>query len=537
VAPALHYAAAMRTLAPALLLLAGCAVEAADDVETTAQPLDNGYTTVGCTTAERSKIASAMQLIDLRIDEPQYLECLQGAYLVERYGVIPEDIITRLQELPTTVECVPAGHCGGNAGACATVPTFGNEIPETMAIEVDYLASTTASALAGTIVHEAAHTEGWNHYPSSSDLAYRAAVPNQAAACMSNLDANGWSRHDPYGDAELAVVGGEGGQPFHLRCPAGSHAIGATIDASTTINRIQLRCSDGSVTARAGEYKDSTTTITEDCSSQASLVGFSGRSDSMVRRLYRHCALTSLVLDDTPDPPTGSELLGGGMAGTQWERMCPIGMVVVGATGRSGARIDQVRWLCRDLDGNALPNPHLHTQFRGTKTGTSKLEQCSGHGAIRALWGHAGAEVNHLGAECVPTFPDGEGRPVASSATANRQELDFNGGTGGPVFNKSCPAGMLMVGLRFRSGARIDAIGGLCAEPTAWVDLDPAITNVSLSGGTTGQYSTLVCPIGEFLVGVQTWAAFTPAHDTTTVHAVHPLCRRLDVTLPPGNEI
>jgi hypothetical protein len=533
----------MRRLAPALLLLAGCAVEAvddvdpADDVESAEQPLNHGYTTVGCTAAERAKIASAVQLVDLRIDQPSYLECLQGAYLVERYGVIPEDIITRLQELPTTIQCVPAGTCGAGAGACASVPTFGEELPETMAIEVDYLASATASALAGTIVHEAAHTEGWNHYPSKSDLAYKAAVPVQAAACMSNLDGNGWSRRDPYGDAELAVVGGEGGQPFHLRCPAGTHAIGAIVDASTTINRIRLRCSDGSYTAHAGEYKDSTTSITDDCGSQASLVGFSGRSDSMVRRLYSHCALTSLVLDDYPDPPTGTELLGGGRAGTAWERRCPIGMVVIGATGRAGARIDQLRWLCRDLDGNTLPNPHLHNQHRGTKTGTSKLEQCSGHGAIRALWGHAGAEVNHLGAECVPTFPDSNGKPVPSSSTASRQELDFNGGIGGPVFNKPCPAGMLMVGLRFRAGARIDAIGGLCADPVAWAGGSAATSNVSLSGGTTGTYSTIQCPSREFLVGVQTWAAFTAAHGTTTVHAVQPLCRRLDVTVPPNNQI
>jgi len=231
-----------------------------------------------------------------------------------------------------------------------------------------------------------------------------------------------------------------------------------------------------------------------------------------------------------------SRFLGGAITGTFGSRMCPIGMSLIGAVGRSGARIDQVRWLCSDVDGAVLPHPSTPGS-RGTQTGNSKLELCSGHGAIHALYGHAGGEVDHLGAECFPTVIDAAGLPSALESNTTRHGLDFNGGTGGPVFNKPCPAGMLLVGLRVRSGARIDAIGGLCANPATWASGDLTTTNVSLSGGSTGTFSTLSCPSRAFVVGLRTWAAFTPEHNTTTLHGVAPLCRRLDgltTQVPPN---
>jgi hypothetical protein len=528
-----------RCLLFTIPILAGaCAIEPIDDIddvdeleelETAVQPLDGTWTTVNCTASEQTMIAGALDLIEQRLDSSEYLECVQSAYLIERYGVIVEDVVATLQEKPTTINCVAAGACGGSAVACAGVPEFGDDVPETMSVERDYLATASAASLARTIVHEAVHTHGWNHYPNSSDLAYPWSLPGQFGSCMSNLDPDGWSRSDPYGDAELTPVGGEGGQPFHLRCPSGQRATGITVDSSSYVNRIRLRCSGGSQTGVAGEYKDSTSTITHDCPAGASLVGFAGRSTSIVRYLRAYCA-SNTDLDNDVDPlPTTSRFLGGSYTGTLASRMCPIGMAVVGAVGRSGARIDQVRWLCSDYDGAVLANPHPHG-YRGTKAGNSKLEMCGGRGAIRALYGHAGGEVDQLGAECYPTITDAvTGLPSASEGNTRRHGLDFNGGTGGPVFSKPCPAGMLMVGLRFRSGARIDAIGGLCADPEAWASGNTATTNVSLSGGNTGTYSTLTCPSREFLVGLQTWAAYTPQHATTTVHGVAPMCRRLDV--------
>ena len=165
--------------------------------------------------------------------------------------------------------------------------------------------------------------------------------------------------------------------------------------------------------------------------------------------------------------------------------------------------------------------------YRGAKNGNGKLEQCSGNGIVRGLYGHAGAEVDQLGAECYATRMV-NGSPALIETNASRHGLDYNGGTGGPVFEKPCPTGTALVGLRFRSGGRIDAIGGVCANPASWAAGGTTVTNTPLSGGSTGTYSVLTCPARSFVTGLRTWAAFTPEHQTVTVHGVEPFCRRLN---------
>jgi hypothetical protein len=449
--------------------------------------------------------------------------------MIERYDTMVEDMITMLGELPTTVNCVDAGACGGDHVACAGVPPFGDSAPETMSIEDDYLASTTIDDLTRIIVHEAAHTKGWNHYPNFNDIAYPWSVPEQAGTCMKAFDPSGWPRLQPFGDTELSPVGGGGGQPFELRCPSGARVTGVTADSSTYMNRIKLRCSDGTFTASAGEYKDSTRTINHQCLSGDSLIGTSGYSDGMVRGLTAFCADDTDLANDVTNPTVTALWLGGSYTGTYASRVCPTGMAVVGAVGRSGARIDQLRWLCQDVDGAVLPNPHA-SYLRGIRRGNAKLGDCAGNGAIRALYGHASVEIDQLGAECYPTMPDAGGLPVVQASNATRHGLDFNGGTGGAVFNKPCPWDHVLVGLRVRSGNRLDAIGGICAPSTDWASgITSTASFTTMAGGTGGTYEALYCPNREFLVGLESWSDYTAGLDATTIHAVRMRCRRLDL--------
>jgi hypothetical protein len=432
------------------------------------------------------------------------------------------------RELPTTVYCVNPGYCGSGAAACAYVGD--GDDPEVMFIETDYLASRTAEEVAGTMVHESGHTKGWRHFGSLTDIGYRYSVNATGHECMEDLAQPGGSRHSPWGEAEQSPVGGTGGEPFHLRCPAGTRATGITVDASTIINRLQLRCSDGSVTARTGEYKDSTTTITHVCPAGSSLVMMRSRSDSMLRSLRSYCAPDAELEADDPTPTMISNLnLGGAATGTLAWRTCPTGMAVIGAVGRSGARIDQVRWICGDIDGDVMPNPHPHG-YRGTKNGSSKLDVCAGRGALRALYGRAGGQVNQVAGECDRTVPDdATGVPRPSGFLETRHGLDLHGGGGGTTFNQPCVNDSLVVGLQVRSGARIDAIAPVCADVDTWTAGTTWVQNVPLAGGTSGTLSTLLCPSREFVVGLQTWAAHTSQWNTTTVHGVQPICRRLDV--------
>jgi hypothetical protein len=525
-----------RSFALALLAsTAACGSVEQEDVGTIARGLNGSWTTANCTSQEEDLIAQAFGIINSRIGTSEYRQCLRSAFMIERHGVFVEDMIALMRVMPTKVRCVAPGTCGPKADACAPVPPFGTSIPEEMKIHKDYLGAVSASQLADTIVHEAAHTKGWTHFPFfSSEYGYPWSVTVQMGSCMAHLDTEGWSRLQPHGDTELSPVGGDGGQPFLLRCPSGARVTGATVDASTYVNRLRLRCSDGSYTARVGEFKDSTTTYTHNCSAGWSMVGFSGHADSILRNLRSWCVRDIDLESDYPSPQKATQWLGGSVAGTYAARLCPVGMAVVGAVGRSGARIDQVRWLCQDIDGAILPNPHAYG-YRGTRTGNAKIGICSGNGVIHALFGYAGAELDKLGGECFPTTRDVWGAPVLMAQYQTRHAFDVNGGPGGEVFDKPCPWGEVLVGLRVRSGARIDAVGGVCAKPADWSAGKNVVSYTPLSGGSTGSYSTLLCPAREFVVGLKTWAKHTPEHDTTTIHGVAPYCRNLGQPLTIGS--
>jgi len=314
-----------------------------------------------------------------------------------------------------------------------------------------------------------------------------------------------------------------------VRCPSGSSATGITADASSEyLNRFQLRCSDGSATSQVGEFKDSISTISHDCAAGSSLVRFDHTSSSIVQSANSFCASNQDLINNVASPALDERGLGGSVLGTPSVRACPTGMAIVGAVGRAGARIDQVRWLCEDVNGTTLPNPHF-VGLRGAANGRAKIELCSGHGAVRALWGHAGAEVDQLSAECFPTRVSASGQVELLEGNTRRHGLDFNGGTGGIIFNLPCPAGQAVVGLHVRSGGRLDAVGAVCAVPSSWGSGNTATTNTAMTSGTTGQESTLLCPSREFVVGLQSWAANTPEQNNiTTIHGVQPLCRRLN---------
>lgn len=69
------------------------------------------------------------------------------------------------------------------------------------------------------------------------------------------------------------------------------------------------------------------------------------------------------------------------------------------------------------------------------------------------------------------------------------QYLPMYGGNGGTAFTRSCGAGKVMTGVRYRAGLSIDAIGPLCrpvrSDGTLGAEMTPG-TMVGGSGGTLG---------------------------------------------------
>jgi hypothetical protein len=500
-----------------------------DDPPATAEigaPLDGTLQTLNCTPARAGKLASAIQLIDDRIWTDVTTDCFASAYFAyERHDILAEDLVAALGARAPVIECVAPGHCGANAIACAGVPPFGSPAPERMAIETDFLDSGLVLDLASVITHEATHSLGYHHPGSSSSLGYLWSVPVQAANCIRNQSPDGLSRAGTYGDNETAPVGGGGGLPFLVRCPAGQRVTGITADTSSHINRLRLLC-DGAPIEAVGSFNDSTRSETHACAAGSSLAGSLTWSDSMVRLMLTQCVADVDLTTSNPSPAKQWSLLGGSGVGTVAERTCPVGMAVVGAIGRAGARIDQLRWICGDRDGAILPNPTLNGQ-RGTPAGVGKYEHCSGFGALRGLYGHAAQEVTRLAAECMATHRPGG---VLAMNASKRHGLEPHGGSEGLPFEKPCPAGMAMIGVQARAGGRLDAIGAICADPAAWAaGLTTSLHFTGMAGGGGGFASELRCPIRSFVTGLRSWAKPTPElGGITSIHGIEPYCRRLE---------
>ena len=82
-----------------------------------------------------------------------------------------------------------------------------------------------------------------------------------------------------------------------------------------------------------------------------------------------------------------------------------------------------------------------------------------------------------------------------------QQLLPVYGGAGGTSFNRSCGAGKVLTGLRFRAGLMVDAVGLLCRPVSATGTLGSETTVGTLVGGSSGTSGTVGCATGSVVVG------------------------------------
>lgn len=524
-----------RGSAAALAIVLTTACVASDDepaVDGEVEALNGSLSFIGCTAAQIQRLTSGVQIATSAMRTVGYQQCVKNAWTWESHGYVVEDIISRIRAMPTTIECVD--WCGVNAIGCTGVgPYTGGPNPERISVVRSYLddPNTTTASVAGVIAHEVAHTQGWNHPGDGGAMAYPFSVPEQVRACVAGTQ-NRFSRSDLRFDSELPKVGGEGGEIYKTWCPSGTHAVGVTAQADgTAVHGFQLRCSNGSLTSYIGGTGG--TTVTDICAIGTSLAGFTGTSGSFVSSLRAGCESDADLAAANPTPSLAWTSLGGSTSGTAVTRLCPPGKAVVGALGRAGGYVDSVRWICRDVDAPPIPDAHVIGTLGGKDPTTmmASYQMCSGYGALVGLMGQAGAEVDQLDGLCEPRAvglgPAGalvlEGLPLSHA-------LEYGGGIGGLPYNLKCPASSAIVGLRGRSGGRIDAIGAVCAATAAWADgSTSSTTNLPIQGGSTGNPFTMMCPATEFIVGLEMWWKTTPelAGSPITVHAVSPMCRRL----------
>src|SRR3954470_16189159 len=77
------------------------------------------------------------------------------------------------------------------------------------------------------------------------------------------------------------------------------------------------------------------------------------------------------------------------------------------------------------------------------------------------------------------------------------QKLPVYGGSGGTAFERSCGAGMVLTGFRYRSGFFVDALGLLCRPVNADGKLGSETTVGTLAGGGGGTSKSVSCPAGS----------------------------------------
>lgn len=83
------------------------------------------------------------------------------------------------------------------------------------------------------------------------------------------------------------------------------------------------------------------------------------------------------------------------------------------------------------------------------------------------------------------------------------QRLPVFGGGGGTAFSRSCGAGRVLTGMRYRAGAVVDAVGLLCRAVNADGSLGTESSVGTMAGGTGGTFGTVSCPAGTVVGGAK----------------------------------
>ena len=83
------------------------------------------------------------------------------------------------------------------------------------------------------------------------------------------------------------------------------------------------------------------------------------------------------------------------------------------------------------------------------------------------------------------------------------QVFPVYGGSGGSAFTRSCGAGRVLTGLRFRAGMSLDAIGLLCRNVNADGSLGTESAVGTLAGGGGGTAGSASCPAGTVANGAR----------------------------------
>jgi hypothetical protein len=508
-------------LASTTLSLAGCAIaplsnlDDGDDVEVASSALNGtvSFPDSSCSASQQTKIQSAMAIAYSNLNDSRMTSCMRNA-IMSFYNAFPERVLTDEREnMPTAIYCADLAP-GVNAQAPAPYST------EKLTLDYGFLAN-SEDRIASVILHEVAHNKGYLHPTNEGQQEYSYTVNEQIEACSLSIS-SGASPAQPNGprldsltpETRLAPIGETGGSAYSIACYGGKVSKGIYGHSGSLVDSFGVLCgpvggaTNGSTAQVGGSGGNA---FTQSCASDEVLIGIQGRADQYVTSVGAICEKEADVRASllTPRVVTAS----GGTEGLLYTRRCPAGMFVRKVVGKSGTFVDRMEVACQRLD-SIEESPVSYPARVGATTGPVTWEECAGRAALVGLTYEAEpSSVVRLGGSCAIVSGSGVGSAVHQMPAH------------GPLLNgsitgeQSCAAGSVLVGLRFRAGTAIDAVGGICAGASAWRDGIGTTTNLALIGATSGTVLTRTCPVGQYLIG---WLI---GEDTTDVTSVQPICR------------
>ena len=184
--------------------------------------------------------------------------------------------------------------------------------------------------------------------------------------------------------------------------------------------------------------------------------------------------------NDRSEAPYVSELAPtGGLGGSFFDLTCPNGDFMSGLYGISNNVMKMLWPKCTPWGGGTT----YFFASAGSSSGatTYRNEWCGAGHYVTGISGRQGALLDKMRIYCTP-----EEWIHLQSPQAAVSAPDIGGGNGGIPFDRHCPAGMVLKGLYGRSGAAIDRIRLVCADPTAGEQGD--FLHESVVGNTSGAY-------------------------------------------------
>jgi hypothetical protein len=379
------------------------------------------------------------------IRNPALLDCMRNAVLTYSETAWPEEVVARMQmNVPLHVNC---RDLGTDIGARADVW----DSKEAVQFNTQRIgdAINDAPGLGSLILHEVAHNKAYTH-PSElhnspqrafrDSFEYRHSVNEQLARCADQIRF-GNSPPVPHQvrldqlveETYLAPTGQAGGVAFEIPCQFGQAAMG-----------IQLRNTSDRIEA----------------------VGLSCRPGG------------------TGDPIFDTGMAGGSTSFFSFND-CGFNEVLVGVHGRAGQVHDALGPICMHVNqvNNGQLGGNFHTE-RGGFGGTGFTRRCPPFMAVTSIKGKAGSLLDRLELQCQTLVLE----------DVIEERLPWVGGSGGGRTLEKCAGRSALVGLTYQTGARVDRLGGICAQVTPQFDGTFSFENVGEAthhmpahGGSGGQ--------------------------------------------------